>query len=96
MKRLSPERVTSPLVYARVVRLEEEANASPNNVAKQVTLWRAILDLETPSAYERIISRWERLLEFVRPDHSYLDTKFNFHRHPTVKCSNQMQPSGFI
>lgn len=65
-KRLTPERITSPLLYARVVRLEQEANASPNNVAKQVTLWRAILDLDTPTAYERIISRWERLLEFVR------------------------------
>ena len=64
-KRLTPERITSPVAYARVVRLEEEANASPNNVVKQVTLWRAILDLDTPTAYERIINRWERLLEFV-------------------------------
>jgi ATP-dependent metalloprotease len=73
-KRLTPERVTSPLIYARVVRLEEEANASPNNVAKQVTLWRAILDLDTPSAYERIVSRWERLLEFVRLYSCQVDT----------------------
>ncbi|KAG8823517.1 hypothetical protein FRC17_009306, partial [Serendipita sp. 399] len=65
VKRMNPERLTSPLVYARIVSLEEEANASPNNVAKQVTLWRAILELGTPSAYQKIISRWERLLEFT-------------------------------
>lgn len=65
IRSLRPERVTSPLVYSQILRLETEANAFPNNVAKQVTLWRAIMELDTPSAYDKIISRWERLLEFA-------------------------------
>ncbi|KIM33129.1 hypothetical protein M408DRAFT_325952 [Serendipita vermifera MAFF 305830] len=65
VKRLTPERITNPVVYSRVVALEAEANAFPHNVSKQVTLWRAILDLDTSASYDRIINRWERLIEFA-------------------------------
>lgn len=58
-------------MYSRIVALESEANAFPHNVSKQVTLWRAILDMDTPTGHQRIINRWERLLEFVR-DASFL------------------------
>jgi ATP-dependent metalloprotease len=65
VKRFTPDRITNPMVYSRIVALEAEANAFPHNVSKQVTLWRAILDMDTPTGYQRIINRWERLLEFV-------------------------------
>jgi hypothetical protein len=93
-KKFTPEKVTSPLLYSRVVRLEEEANASPNNVAKQVTLWRAIMDIDTSSAYEKIINRWERLIEFVSC-HSYNMLKSRSmmkQRLLIVKSSSLMQP----
>ncbi|KAG8755147.1 hypothetical protein FRC14_004309 [Serendipita sp. 396] len=89
VKRMNPERLTSPLVYARIISLEEEANASPNNVAKQVTLWRAILELGTSSAYQKIISRWERLLEFT--PHSQIiksDAAFRLYLTALVKSGD--------
>jgi hypothetical protein len=45
--------------------LEREANSAPNDVPKQIALWEGLMSLKAPVAYERITSRWERLLALV-------------------------------
>jgi hypothetical protein len=97
VKRFTPERITNPLVYSRIVALESEANAFPHNVSKQVTLWRAILDMDTNTGHQRIINRWERLLEFVR-DASFLPESqaHDFKRHQTASYSSRMRHFDYI
>ena len=56
----------SPTVVAHITRLEAEANVSPHDVSKQLALFEALRDTDMKSSYEVIVSRWERMCEFVR------------------------------
>ena len=65
LKWMPPTTVPNPIATARVMILEREANSVPNDVPKQIALWEGLMSLKTPVAYERITSRWERLLALV-------------------------------
>ena len=65
-KWIPPAAVPNPITTARVMILEREANSAPSDVSKQIALWEGLLTLKTPVGYERITSRWERLLALVR------------------------------
>lgn len=67
---MPPAAVPNLLTTARVMILEREANSAPSDVSKQIALWEGLISLKTPVGYERITSRWERLLALVR---SYSD-----------------------
>lgn len=56
-----------PRVLAQIHLLETAANASPKYVEAQVAYYQALVDSGLPNAYQRVISRWERMLEFVCP-----------------------------
>lgn len=56
----------SPLVVAHITRLEAEANVHPHDVVKQLALFQALADTKLKSSYDLVISRWERMCEFVR------------------------------
>lgn len=60
-----PPPTPSPTVVAQITRLEGEANANPHDVAKQLALFQALVDTKLKSSYELVISRWERMCEFV-------------------------------
>ena len=64
-KWMPPAAVPNPIATARVMILEREANSAPNDVPKQIALWEGLIGLKTPVGYERITSRWERLLALV-------------------------------
>lgn len=64
-KWMPPATVPNPFATARVMILEREANSVPNDVPRQIALWEGLISLKTPVAYERITSRWERLLALV-------------------------------
>lgn len=55
----------TPLVVAHITRLEAEANVHPHDVAKQLSLFEALLSTNLKSSYELVITRWEKMCEFV-------------------------------
>ena len=63
--RSKPVPVPTPLVVAHITRLEAEANVHPHDVAKQLTLFEALLATNLNSSYELVITRWEKMCEFV-------------------------------
>lgn len=63
--RPKPTATPSPLVVAHITKLEAEANVHPHDVSKQLALFQALVDTKLPSSYEVVISRWERMCEFV-------------------------------
>ncbi|GJJ12361.1 hypothetical protein Clacol_006602 [Clathrus columnatus] len=54
----------APRTLAQIHLLETAANASPKYVGAQVAYYQALVDSGLSNAYQRIISRWERMLEF--------------------------------
>ncbi|KAG2063818.1 ATP-dependent metallopeptidase Hfl [Suillus decipiens] len=54
----------APAVVAKVARLEAEANANPDDVAKQLALYQVLVDTQVKAGYEVVITRWERMCEF--------------------------------
>ena len=64
-KWMPPAAVPNLITTARVMILEREANSAPSDVSKQIALWEGLISLKTPVGYERITSRWERLLALV-------------------------------
>jgi ATP-dependent metalloprotease len=61
-----PTQSPSPQVVAHITRLEAEANVQPHDVPKQLALYQALTETKLKSSYELIITRWERMCEFVR------------------------------
>lgn len=53
-------------MVAHITRLEAEANVHPHDVVKQLALFQALADTKLKSSYDLVISRWERMCEFVR------------------------------
>jgi ATP-dependent metalloprotease len=56
----------TPLVVARISRLEGEANVHPHDIAKQLELFEALMETNLESSYGVVISRWENMCKFVR------------------------------
>lgn len=66
---LSPRKVTqspTPQTVAQIAAIEAEANAHPQDVAKQIALFEVLLGTNMKPGYEVLIARWERMCEFVR------------------------------
>lgn len=64
--RPKPTAAPTPLVVAHITRLEAEANVHPHDVSKQLLLFEALSNTKLKSSYDLIITRWERMCEFVR------------------------------
>jgi hypothetical protein len=62
-----PSPIPSPQAVAHVAKIEATANSHPYDVEKQLALFQALSDTNIQPAYELIVSRWERMTEFVRP-----------------------------
>jgi len=60
-----PEATPTPHVVALITRLEAEANVHPHDVSKQLALFEALLDTKLKSSHELVITRWEKMCEFV-------------------------------
>lgn len=63
--RLTPVTAPTPLVVAHITQLEAEANVRPHDIAKQLAFFEALLETNLKSSYELIITRWEKMCEFV-------------------------------
>jgi hypothetical protein len=59
------EATPTPHVVALITRLEAEANVHPHDISKQMALLEALLDTKLNSSYELVVTRWERMCEFV-------------------------------
>ena len=46
--------------------LEAEADVNRHDVEKQITLFQALVSTNFKQSYEVVISRWEKMCEFVR------------------------------
>jgi hypothetical protein len=55
----------SPTIVANIARLEAEANTHPHDIPKQVGLFQALVNTQVKAGYDVVISRWERMQEFV-------------------------------
>lgn len=64
--RTKPTPTPSPSTIADISLLEAAANINHNDVDKQIALYEALLTTKVKAGYDTIISRWERLSEFVR------------------------------
>ena len=63
--RFKPATAPTPLVVAHITRLEAEANVHPHDMAKQLAFFEALLATKLKTSYELIITRWEKMCEFV-------------------------------
>jgi len=63
--RSKAEVTPTPHVVALITRLEAEANVHPHDISKQLALFEALLDTKLHSSYELVVTRWERMCEFV-------------------------------
>ena len=63
--RTKPTPTPSPSIVADISLLEAAANINHHDVDKQIALYEALLATKVKAGYDTIISRWERLSEFV-------------------------------
>ena len=63
--RTKPTPTPSPSTIADISLLEAAANINQNDVDKQIALYEALLSTKVKAGYDTVISRWERLSEFV-------------------------------
>ena|ERR1700761_5197476 len=61
----SPVTVPTPETLASVHRLEADADASPKDIERHVLLYQALLRTKVKQGSERVMARWERLVQFV-------------------------------
>lgn len=52
---------------AKILELEQAANAEPHNVQKQLAFYEALVESGVKPGYDVVIARWERMCEFVCP-----------------------------
>jgi ATP-dependent metalloprotease len=55
----------SPVAVAHIARLEADANATPHDLSKQLSLFESLVDTGLKPGYEVVVTRWERMCEFV-------------------------------
>lgn len=53
-------------MLARIRLLEVDYAQNPDDVTKQLALWQALLETQHQDGYNKIVSQWERMCEFVR------------------------------
>lgn len=63
--RAKPTPTPSPAIVANIARIEAEANNAPHDVNKQLALFQALVDTKAKPGYELLVTRWERMCEFV-------------------------------
>jgi len=63
--RTKPTPTPSPSTIADISLLEAAANINHNDVDNQIALYEALLATKVKAGYDTVISRWERLSEFV-------------------------------
>lgn len=59
---------------AAVTKAEAEADADPDNVDAQVRLFRLLIESERTAGWRVLMSRWERMCEFVSLNNLLLNT----------------------
>ncbi|KAH8107075.1 ATP-dependent metallopeptidase Hfl [Cristinia sonorae] len=59
-----PNVTPEPAVMAKVLELEQAANAEPHNPQKQLAFFQALMDSGVKPGYDVVIARWERMCEF--------------------------------
>ena len=57
--------VIPPLVLANIKRLESAVDTDPNNAQAQAELFKLLLSTQTKAGYNNVMTRWERMCEFV-------------------------------
>lgn len=62
-----PVPTPTPSAIGAIARLEADANAHPRDTSKQLALFEALIDTQIKAGYDVVITRWERMSEFVRP-----------------------------
>ena len=62
-----PAPVPPPQVVANIASIEAAADADPHDVEKQTALFEALLATNVKPGYDVLVSRWERMCEFVSP-----------------------------
>lgn len=62
----TPTPAPSPTTVAQISSLEAAADADPGHVDSQVKLFRHLIDTNTKTGFNVVMSRWERMCEFVR------------------------------
>ena len=67
LTRQKPVQTPSPAVVANIALIEADANASPHNPQKQIALFEALVQTKNKAGYDLVVTRWERMCEFVRP-----------------------------
>ena len=60
-----PAPTPPPQVIANISSIEALADANPYDVEKQVALYNALVNAQVKAGYDVVISRWERMCEFV-------------------------------
>ncbi|KZT61540.1 hypothetical protein CALCODRAFT_365036 [Calocera cornea HHB12733] len=55
-----------PVILSKIARAEAEANTNPDDVGKQVALFRELVSSGGKSGAENVVTRWERMCQFVR------------------------------
>ena len=63
--RSKPVSSPSPVAVAHIARLEADANATPHDLSKQLSLFESLVDTGLKPGYEVVVTRWERMCEFV-------------------------------
>ncbi|KAJ6630799.1 peptidase family M41-domain-containing protein [Mycena sp. CBHHK59/15] len=59
-----PVSAPSPHVVVEISKLEAEADINRHDVAKQISLFQALVSTNFKQSYEVVISRWEKMCEF--------------------------------
>ncbi|KAJ7172477.1 ATP-dependent peptidase [Mycena filopes] len=62
--RPKPSQAPSPHVVVEISKLEAEADVNRHDVARQITLFQALVSTNFKQSYEVVISRWEKMCEF--------------------------------
>ncbi|KAJ7219269.1 ATP-dependent peptidase [Mycena pura] len=62
--RPKPAAAPSPHVVVEISKLEAEADVNRHDVAKQLSLFQALVSTNFKQSYEVVISRWEKMCEF--------------------------------
>jgi hypothetical protein len=63
--RSKPAPASPVLRLAKIARLEADADAHAHDVARQVALFMELASIDSRTGYQGIVSRWERMCEFV-------------------------------
>lgn len=72
----------------QITQAEAEADANPSNVDAQVKLFRLLLESSRPAGRNVIVSRWERMCEFVGAHSSYCCIDINYSRRTRLRLSS--------